>query len=104
MDIAFEKSNEQDKMDKQENNSLLDPNQGEDEISALIDSIQAKLSEAQNGLARLKELTKKNDDRPKPRPDNPRRPLPDFPDNMPDDPDEPPHPFGPNNPNPFMHI
>ena len=92
-------------MEKRENNSLLDPDQGEDEISSLINSIQAKLSQAQNELARLKELTKKkdaNDERPyQPRPDNPRRPLPDFPGNMPDDPEEPPHPFGPTNPHPY---
>jgi hypothetical protein len=93
-------SDKQEKMDKKENNHLdLDLDDGEDEISSLINSIQSKLSVAQNELARLKELTKKKDDdhgRPKPRPDNPRRPLPDFPDNLPDDPDEPPHPFGPN--------
>ena len=92
-------------MEKRENNSLLDPDQGEGEISSLINSIQAKLSQAQNELARLKELTKKkdaNDERPhQPRPDNPRRPRPDFPGNMPDDPDEPPHPFGPTNPHPY---
>ncbi len=103
---------EKDGKDSRQSNQEGLPNQPDgrlQEISRLVTSVEGKLEtvkttvqEAQEEMARIKNLLNGLSDGDMPRGSEPsKKPLPDFPNNFPDDPDEPQNPFQGPSKNPF---